>query len=212
MKRLALTAVAGLLFVAACQDMSTDPAPAVQGGEVASGFGVAPANPPPPPIDSGAVGVAGEAESGGETSSQMSFSVTYMLNKPENTGWLKFNKDQNNQTDVDNSAAIKMTNGVFSGRGTIRISDELGTFIIDLSKVSFGDGTSFNECTAPTAPSVTTDGKPSCFQLDLGGPGAQFVTKAGASSQARFTLFPGYVRGDECAGSLREACTISVGQ
>ena len=202
MKRFALSAVAGLFLVGACQDMSTTPTSVAQDPEVNTGFFLS--NPPPPPIDSGAVGATSESD--GSNFTQLNFSVTYMLNKPENTGWLKFNRSANDDVDIDNSAAVKMTNGVFSGRGTIVVKAEGGAFIINLAKVTFA-GSSFEECTAETVPTATGDGKTSCFNLVLDG--VMFQPTGGTAVKASsFRLYPGFTRGDECAADLTDGCFI----
>ena len=175
----ALAAVAGILFVAACQDTSTAPVMSAPTQSPLLG-GISGDNPPPPPIDSGAVGTA----SGSTTTFQLSFNVTYFFNKPENSGWLKFKKDQfDTNVDIDNSAAIRLTNGVFSGRGTIMIIGPDRTLSIDLSKVT-SDGSSFGECSiTPT----TTDGtRTGCYNVAI--TGATFMTKDGATEPATVFL------------------------
>lgn len=211
MKRLALTAVAGLLFVVACQDMSTDPAPAVQGDQVAYDGHFAPANPPPPPIDSGAVGVADAAAEEGSTSNVI-MRVSYMLNKPENNGWLKFNKDEFDNTTIDNSAGIKMSGGVYSGKGVIRILADNGTgfFIFDLAKMDLAR-TSFQECSAPTAPSLTDGGTAgSCFQVILSG--NYYASTTATPKVTSLWLRPGKTTPDTCKSDVRGDCFISAGQ
>ena len=113
--------------------------------------------------------------------------VTYFFNKPENSGWLKFKKDQfDTSVDIDNSAAIKLTNGVFSGRGTVMIIGPDRTLSIDLSKVSYGkEGeSSFGECSiTPT----TTDGtRTDCYNVSI--TGANFVLKDGTTEPATVSL------------------------
>jgi hypothetical protein len=95
-----------------------------------------------------------------------------------------------------------MSNGVFSGKGTIRIVGPDKTFSIDLSKATF-DGTSFAECTAPT----TADTKASCFNLQLGG--GVFTTPDGQKSPATLIIGPDHTRAVCAAGT--EACIITAG-
>jgi hypothetical protein len=202
MKRFALAAVASL-FVVACQDTSTTPMPVGDGPEINTGFVVS--NPPPPPIDSGAVGATSESD--GSNFTTLNFSVTYMLNKPENTGWLKFNRSENDDADIDNSAAVKMTNGAFSGKGTILVRADGGAFIINLSQVTFA-GSSFDECTAETAPTATDDGKSSCFNLVLDGVIFQPSEGGTAVKAGVFTLRPAVKGTDVCAADIADECLI----
>ena len=93
MRSVALAALTALLTVSACQDLGTNPTAnidATVGRAVDGGFSGG--NPPPPPIDSGSVGLA-STQDGSAPTFTVQFSVTYMLNKPENSGWLKFNRD-----------------------------------------------------------------------------------------------------------------------
>ena len=217
MRRFAPTAVAGLFAVAACQDFSTTPMP-VKDFEVSHGFTGGSLNPPPPPIDSGAVGVAGESESSNSTG--VVFRVTYFFNRTENSGWLKFNKDEFDNTDVDNSAAIKYSSGAYTGKGIVRIRalSGNGMFIFDLSKLDFSQGTVFTECAAPTpTPTATTDGTtdgaPSCFRVNLSGAGATFVPTGGTARPAYLTLNVGKTDPKAaCAADFREYCFITSGQ
>jgi hypothetical protein len=209
MRRAALTAVAGL-FIVACQELSTTPTADLQDHQVAGAVGgTAPGNPPPPPIDSGAVGIAENTETG-EGSTSVVFRVTYMLNKPENSGWLKFNKDEFSNTDVDNSAAIKMLGGVFSGKGTLRIAGTGGTFFFNLASQDFGGRAAiaaFGECTEKTEATITTTEGPNCFALNLAG---TFVPTGGGSQTARLTLIPGKTQSVVCTGEVfNDECFIS---
>jgi len=206
MRRAGFTPLVALVLVAACQELSTTP---VSTDDLAVSPGItccetAPSNPPPPPIDSGAVGVAQDQAT--NTSEPVTLLVTYFLNKPENSGWLKFNKDQFDNTDIDNSAGIKLQAGVYSGRGFLKITADAGFFVFDLSKQDFGRGVLFNECTTPTA--STTDGTaPGCFALTLTG---NFV----AGSDVRpvtLQLVPGPTTTDICKNDIREECFISAG-
>ena len=206
MYRAALAALAATLFLAACQDVTTTTASVVRDDYPAMLGGFSGDNPPPPPIDSGAVGTAQDTQNQSNFSTA-EFNVTYFLNKPENSGWLKFNRDAYDNTDVDNSAAIRMTAGVYSGKGVIRLFAEGGTFIIDLSKANF-DGTSFQDCGATTP---AADGAGSCFTANLGGAGVTFKTKEGSIHQASVQLRPQFRRTDSCIGTSSEACIITSG-
>ena len=199
--------------MAACQDMSTTPTAVIQDHDIAGAIGGSqPGNPPPPPIDSGAVGVAEDNTSSDPTS--VVFRVTYFLNKPENSGWLKFNKDEFDNTDVDNSAAIKMQNGVFSGKGIVRIQGTGGVFIINLAKVDYAGGrTSFNECAATVGTEgLTSETGPSCFSVALAGEGVTYVPKGGTATSATLFLRPGPTTVDSCSNRLADECFISTGQ
>jgi hypothetical protein len=114
----------------------------------------------------------------------VNFSVSYMLNKPENSGWLKFNRDGDASTDISKSAAIRMSGGVYSGKGTIRVTTADGALNIDLSQVSF-DGTSFDSC-----PAAGSDEKGSCFALRMSGPGATFSSSRTGKIGVTFIIGP----------------------
>jgi hypothetical protein len=207
MRTVALAALTALLTVSACQDLGTNPSANIDANiGNALGGGFAGGNPPPPPIDSGSVGVASTQDESAPVFT-VQFSVTYFLNKPENSGWLKFNRDGDTSTDVDNSAAIKMTNGVWSGKGTIRLLAPGGTFTIDLSKSDFSR-TSFEECADPRL----TEGAGSCFTAIATGDGVTYVKKGETTTHAAtLTLRPGFKSTETCAGDFTEGCLITVG-
>jgi hypothetical protein len=180
MRVAALTVAASLFAVLACQDLSTTPANSdlvPQSEGTYSGD-----NPPPPPIDSGAVGIS---------------------------GWLKFDKDEFDNTSVDNSAAIRYSAGVYSGRGTIRINSTGGTYVIDLSKVNYTDGAvSFSDCAVETT-SFTTDGRVgTCYDAVLTGAGVNFVDEKGTSTAASLTLRAAPKDTDSCSVERGDICTI----
>ena len=204
MRVAALTVAASLFAVLACQDLSTTPANShlvPQSEGTYSGD-----NPPPPPIDSGAVGIA-DSEASDPTFAN--FNVTYMFNKVENSGWLKFDKDEFDNTSVDNSAAIRYSAGVYSGRGTIRINSTGGTYVIDLSKVNYTDGAvSFSDCAVETT-SFTTDGRVgTCYDAVLTGAGVNFVDEKGTSTAASLTLRAAPKDTDSCSVERGDICTI----
>jgi hypothetical protein len=144
MRIVALGAIA-LVVLAACQDVS-----APQAANELISYGRFGDNPPPPPIDTGAV------ESGGTT-----YTVTYMLNKLGTAGWLKFNGADG--AEVSPNAMIRFSQGAFSGEGSIGTR---GGSTIDLSTADY-DGSSFEKCDKPT---TSTDEKPgTCFQLTING-------------------------------------------
>lgn len=205
MRRAAVAVLASFVAVTACQDLTTTTAAKQDESAIFFG-GLSGDNPPPPPIDSGGVGVAEDANSPG-TFTNVNLSVTYFLNKPENSGWLKFNRGGDEDVSVDNSAAVKMTNGVYSGKGIIRVSDGSGLFIIDLSKAVFNSGTSFEECTA----TPTSTDRATCFNLNLSGDGVQYRTKEGGLHPATFRLYPGKVGSDVCIGDTTEECVVTPG-
>ena len=184
MRRAALTVAASLFAVLACQDLSTTPANSdLKPSDLGTYSGD---NPPPPPIDSGAVGVADSPTS---EATEASFNVTYMFNKVENSGWLKFKKDQfDTQVDIDNSAAVKMNGGVFSGKGTIQIIGSDRVLVINLAQVSYGES-SFGECTVGT-PTATTDGASrGCYSVQISG--AKLVMNDGTTHDASLYLRAG---------------------
>ncbi|HEX6573695.1 MAG TPA: hypothetical protein VF042_01890 [Gemmatimonadaceae bacterium] len=197
MRSVALATLTALLTVVACQDpISSSPASLDLSVRDAGTF--VGSNPPPPPIDSGAVGTASTET---ETST-IQFNVTYFFNRPETSGWLKFNRDAYDNTDIDNSAAIKLTNGVLSGKGIIRVFVDDGVYRIDLSKVTFGERTGFSEC----------DATGSCFLFDLSGAGVTYIDKAGTPHEARIIIGPDKVRTDSCLSTTSDACIITDGQ
>jgi len=201
MKRLLLGTFA-LAFVAIVCDNTTT-SPAVAGNSIAPlTDGVFGENPPPPPIDTGSVGSAQDSQN--NTLLQVSFSLTYMLNKPDNSGWLKFNRDDDPNTDITNSAAIRMQGGVYSGKGIIKVFQGGNVLTIDLSKVNY-DGTSFDTCPAPGSLE-----KGSCFGVTLNGDGISLTTKDGRKISPTFIIGPDRSRG-ECTITTTDTCLISSG-
>lgn len=190
MRRAAVAAVAGILFVAACQDTSTAPVMQSQTQSPLLG-GISGDNPPPPPIDSGAVGATQDSQDSQFTYA-LSFNVTYFFNKPENSGWLKFKRSAfDTDVNIDNSAAIRMSGGTFSGRGMISIiGPDKPTLVIDLAKVTYGKvgESTFGECSAVT-PTATTDGTArGCYSVLI--EGAKVVYQDGTIHDAApFYLF-----------------------
>jgi hypothetical protein len=207
MRRAAVAAVAGILFVAACQDTSTAPVMQSQTQSPLLG-GISGDNPPPPPIDSGAVGAAQDTQDSNYSQS-LAFDVTYFFNQPENSGWLKFKKDQfDTNVDIDNSAAVRLSGGTFSGRGTIQIIGPDRVLVINLAQVSYGKvgESSFGECTVGTP--TTTDGATrGCYSLQISG--AKFVMNTGEIHDAApFALIAGPKK--ECT-SREGPCIITPG-
>jgi hypothetical protein len=147
-----------MIAVLACQDAVTSPNAASPEMRLDAG------NPPPPPIDTGAVG---STES--ETAPTMLFTldVTYFFNPPGDAGWLKFSPDQADGVVVDPSAQIHFNAGTFWGYGTVQITQDIGTLTIDLSTVDCA-GSAFAGCESVRSPSE--DLSPgSCVSLTLRG-------------------------------------------
>lgn len=156
MRRTAFAVVA-VIALAACQQMTTEPAaaPDLSIRSLVS-------NPPPPPIDSGSVGYSEG------TNTTFNLRVTYFFNKTANSGWLKFDSEMGDAS-VDKNAQVRFSSGQFSGKGTITIGD----VSIDLTKVSqtsqFGSCESWGSIIGPDIPTSTTDSAPvGCFNLVIG--------------------------------------------
>ncbi len=176
MKAITLTALTLALASAACQEATTSPQ--ITGApELQYAFG----NPPPPPIDTGAVGATQDAPSTFYT-----LQVTYFFNPAGNAGYLKFDKSQDGSTDVDKNAQVRYSQGTFSGKGFVTIAESGGSqLVIDLSTVT--PASSFSSCSAPAAPSATADTRQEggCFSLTFSG-----VTRDGIATSP-FVLVPG---------------------
>ena len=157
MKRLSLALIVSAVTLAACKEMVT--APSSSANLSARYFATSPDNPPPPDVDTQAVG----------TSSGTSFTlnVRYFFNKPANSGWIKFDSEVGDVS-VDKNAQIRYSGGVFSGKGIVTV----GSLSIDLSRVS--QTSQFSSCDpwsiiGPDA-STTADTAPvGCFNLVIGG-------------------------------------------
>jgi hypothetical protein len=122
MRRIAL-AVVTVIGLAACQQMTTEPA--ANPNLSIRMFG---SNPPPPPIDSGSVGYDGT------TSTRLFFlNLTYFMNKPGTNGWLTLIDGGGNTSDPD--ARVSVHNGVVSGKGNWFIALDGGILQLDLGKI-----------------------------------------------------------------------------
>lgn len=174
MKGITLTALALALVSAACQEATTSPqivgVPELRYTD----------NPPPPPIDTGAV-----AYQEGE-STFYTLQVTYFFNPTGNAGYLKFDKNQEGFTEVDQNAQVRYSQDIFSGKGLVTIAESGGSeLVIDLSTVT--QASSFSSCSAPApAPTATADTRPEggCFSLTFSG-----VTRNGFATSP-FVLVP----------------------
>ncbi|MEO5903984.1 MAG: hypothetical protein ABIQ55_08235, partial [Gemmatimonadaceae bacterium] len=110
MKRMPLVAVFAAVSLVACKEIVTAPP---SSADLSTRYlGVGNSNPPPPDVDTQAVGT-----SGGTT---FTLNVRYFFNKTGNSGWLKFESGIGDVT-VDQNAQIKYSNGVFSGKGIITV-------------------------------------------------------------------------------------------
>lgn len=179
MKRTTLTALTLALVSAACQETTTPP----QASGVPE-LRYAYDNPPPPPIDTGAVGATQDAQAG----IYNTLAVTYFFNPTGNAGYLKFDKNQEGSTEIDKNAQVRYSQGVFSGKGLLTLAETpTSQLVIDLATVR--QTSSFSSCSAPvTAPSATADTRPEggCFALSFSG-----VTRNGSAISSPFVLIPG---------------------
>lgn len=176
MKGITLTALTLALVSAACQEATTSPQ--ISGGPE---LRYSTDNPPPPPIDTGAVAY----EEG--TSTYYTLQVTYFFNPVGNAGFLKFDKNQDGSTEIDRNAQVRYSQGTFSGMGFVSIAEPSGSeLVIDLSTVT--QESSFSSCSATEpAPTATTDTRPEggCFALTFSG-----VTRDGITTSSPFVLVP----------------------
>ncbi len=187
MKGIKLTALTLALASAACQEATT--APQKSGvPELSYSFD----NPPPPPIDTGAVAIQE-----GETTFY-TLQVRYFFNPAGNSGYLKFDRNQDGSTEIDKNAQVRYSQGVFSGKGLVTITESGGSeLVIDLSTVT--GASNFSSCSAPvTAPSATGDARQEggCFALTFSG-----ATRNGISTSTPFVLVPG-CRSDRASGEI----------
>jgi hypothetical protein len=155
MKRIAL-AVAAVVTLAACQQMTTEPTAATN-----LSIRTLVSNPPPPPIDSGSVGYSGS------TNTNFFLNVTYFFNKTANSGWLKFDSEAGDAT-VDKNAQVRFSSGQFSGKGIITV----GNVTIDLSRVSqssrFASCAAWGTVVAGDAATTSDTAPVGCFNLVIG--------------------------------------------
>jgi hypothetical protein len=153
--RRTVLAVLSVIGLAACQQMTTEPS-ANQTLSIRSVV----SNPPPPPIDSGSVGLDGS------TNTTFTLNITYFFNKTANTGWIKFDSELGDAS-VDKNAQIRYSSGLFSGKGTVTIGD----VSIDLSRVS--QASQFSSCevwstvvgTGDTTPTTNDTAPVGCFNI-----------------------------------------------
>ena len=133
MRPIPLAAIVLLAGVVACQEAVT--APSNRDLTIRMDEG----NPPPPPIDSGMVGLAGD---GSGSTSTFSLNTTFFFNKPGNNGWISFSSSDN--VIASPNARLHFSNGGFSAHGIILVTLNGGTLNLDLSTVNprstFGDG------------------------------------------------------------------------
>src|SRR5688572_25050844 len=171
MKRISLAVLVLGVTVAACSEVATSPETVNPPLSFLS-------NPPPPDVDTMAAGTA---------DGQMhTFRVRYFFNTVGNAGWLKFDSEQGDVS-VDKNAQVRYSQGVFSGKGFLTLTDGAGELVVDLSTVS--QTSSFTSCTvAETAPSATEDTRPEggCFSLSFSG-----VTRNDLPTRSPFVLVPG---------------------
>lgn len=177
MKRVPLVAIVAAIGLVACKEIAT--APSSTADLSTRFYSAASSNPPPPDVDTQAVG-----SSGGTT---FTLNVRYFFNKPGNSGWLKFESNVPGAT-VDKNAQIRYSGGVFSGKGIVTVSG----VTLDLTRVS--QASQFSSCeawgartggsdvvkTGDTAPSV------GCFNLVIGkvtGGSDVYLTEKCASTQ-----------------------------
>ncbi len=199
MRRALLAPMVILAGLAACQEVTTPtaaPSPEVR----AYSFHDTDDYPPPPPSDTGAVA---STEMG-----SFIFRVTYLLNKPENSGFLSFQREQPEGVTVSPFARIRLSKGVLSGKGEIRIQSDGKLLVLDLAEIVDG-ASSFNGCDAPqggvTGPSASTSEEVvrpvSCFRVVI--ENGRF-TPAGANMSrptSNVTFGPCPARGGVCRRS-----------
>jgi hypothetical protein len=104
MRSIAL-AVVTVVGLAACQQMTTEPA---TNSDLSIKMLVS--NPPPPPIDSGSVGYTGTS-----TNRTFFLQLTYFMNKPGTNGWLTLINGDGNTSDPN--ARVSVHNGEVTGKG-----------------------------------------------------------------------------------------------
>ena len=173
MKRLSLAVLVVAVGVAACSEAVMAPQATV---DPSVKFAVS--NPPPPDVDTGAVGAGG-----GTT---FTLQVRYFFNKVGNAGWIKFDSELGDVS-VDKNAQIRYSNGVFSGKGIVSVAGQT----IDLALVS--QDSQFSSCeawSAPTGTDVLPDAAPvGCFNLiigSIGNPDEFFLTEGCPTSPDAF--------------------------
>jgi hypothetical protein len=117
MRRIAL-AIVTVIGLTACQQMITEPA---TNPNVAIRFL---GNPPPPPIDSGSVGVSSEYN--------FFLNLTFFYNTPGTNGWLTLSSDQTGGATGDPNARISFHQGDITGKGNWYIPVDGGLLTLDL--------------------------------------------------------------------------------
>ncbi len=158
MKRVPLAAIFAAVSLVACKETFT--APSSSADPSVRYYGE---NPPPPDVDTQAVG------SNGSGTFAFTLNVRYFFNKPANSGWLKFDSEQGDAT-VDKNAQIRYSGGVFSGKGTV--TSQSGV-VLDLTQVR--QTSRFSSCapwtTIGTSGAATTSETApiGCFNLVIGG-------------------------------------------
>ena len=210
MKRSALLALAAVITAVACQEIATAP-------QCAADLATSDArisNPPPPPLDTGAVGgiaIATFAPTSNTSAARslpaapgwehftgaqqalqsaafFTIPVTYLFNPVGNAGYLHFHSDAANDVDADANGMVKLQDGTFSGKGFIIIETFEGTVVIDLSSVS--QSSAFAGC-GEEVPSITAAAAPArpdslCFRVEF-----DDVTLDGVPVEGGATFFPG---------------------
>lgn len=183
MNRTSLIPALIVIGLTACQEATTSPAlsPEVR----AYRYDAAPSYPPPPPSDTGAAGTSSEAGT-------FSMNVTYMFNKPGNSGFLTFQKLQPEGVSVDPNARVRFSDGLFYGRGEVRIQTAAGLLTVDLANVVEGGKSAFGTCEPPIATgdgASTASQSVSCFNVVI--ENGKFTSNSGVTTTAsEVTLSP----------------------
>lgn len=162
MKGKRAVALALVVGMAGCSELATTPQQTV---DLAPSYGRVD-NPPPPPADLEAVGTFfpdGGSETAslapnvvGNISGDFVLNVSYLFNKPGNSGWVHFDKQQDENVNIPNGAQVKMSQDVFSGKGIVEVTLGASLLIFDLASVLQAPASWFASCgpAAPPAPSV----------------------------------------------------------
>ncbi len=202
MRRALLAPMVILAGLAACQEVTTPtaaPSPEVR----AYRFDDTGDYPPPPASDTGALAQSPEMGS-------YILNVTYLLNKPETSGFLSFQREQPEGVTVSPFARIRLSQGVLSGKGEIRIESDGNLLVLDLAEIVEGVS-SFNGCDAPqgevTGPSGSTSDEVvqpvSCFRVVI--ENGRFTPAGSTTSReaSDVTFGPCPARGGVCLKSER---------
>jgi hypothetical protein len=125
-------------------------------------------NPPPPPVEAGALttisveasfatqsgGITTQAVCEGATVSSFVLPVTYMFNPAGNSGFVHFASSGADSVSADANGMVRYQDGEFTGKGRVRIIIDGCELLIDLSSVDSEEST-FAACGDPEIPDST---------------------------------------------------------